>query len=73
MAELLARMRALQRRSPQLQPSKLQVGSLCLDYATHQASWEDTQGKSQEIILTAKEFQLLEYFMRHPGQILTRE
>lgn len=73
MAELLARMRALQRRSPQLQPPKLQVGNLCLDYATHQVSWQNSQGESQEIILTAKEFQLLEYFMRHPQQIVTRE
>ncbi len=73
MAELLARMRALQRRSPQLQPPKLQVGNFCLDYATHQVYWEDTQGESQEIPLTAKEFQLLEYFMRHPQQIVTRD
>jgi DNA-binding response OmpR family regulator len=34
MAELLARLRALQRRSPQIQPEQLQVGNLTLDYST---------------------------------------
>lgn len=73
MAELLARMRALQRRSPQLQPPKLKVGNLCLDYGTNQVSWQNSQGEIREIPLTAKEFQLLEYFMRHPQQIVTRD
>ena len=35
MPELLARMRALQRRTPQLQPKRLQVGNLSLDYASN--------------------------------------
>lgn len=73
MAELLARMRALQRRSPQLQPQKLQVGNLTLDYSTHTVICQTKQGESQIVPLTNKEFQLLEYFMQHPNHIITRD
>jgi len=81
MAELRARLRALQRRSPQLQPQQLQVGNLVLDYGratvTAQIAPDGRRPvfdhQQQVIPLTAKEFQLLEYFMRHPNQILTRE
>jgi DNA-binding response OmpR family regulator len=73
MEELLARLRALQRRSPNLAPQQLQVGNLVLDYSTNQVWIEDKTAKTREITLTLKEFQLLEYFMRHPQQILTRE
>ena len=72
MSELRARLRALQRRSPQFQPQKLQVGHLVLDYGTATVSTQG-QGTQQIIPLTAKEFQLLEYFMQHPNQILTRD
>ncbi len=72
MAELLARMRALQRRSPQLQPAQLQVGKLVLDYGTHTLVYHHQIG-SQEIPLTTKEFQVLEYFMKRPGQIITSQ
>jgi len=72
MAELRARLRALQRRSPQLQPQKLQIGNLVLDYGTATVSTQGPQA-AQLIPLTAKEFQLLEYFMQHPNQILSRE
>ena len=71
--ELLARLRALQRRSPQLQPPKLQVENLTLDYATSTVCFQNTSGEQQVIPLTTKEFQLLEYFMKHPNQILTRD
>ena len=71
--ELLARLRALQRRSPQFQPPKLQVGNLTLDYATSSVSFQNTLGEQQVIPLTTKEFQLLEYFMKHPNQILPRD
>jgi DNA-binding response OmpR family regulator len=71
-AELLARIRALQRRSPQLQSQKLQVGRLILDYATRTVSVEAV-GQQQLISLTTKEFQILEYLMEHPNQILTSE
>lgn len=73
MEELLARLRALQRRSPQLQPPQLQVGTLTLDYNTNTVWWQMESEKQEAISLTAKEFQLLEYFMRHPQQILTSE
>lgn len=68
MAELLARLRALQRRSPDWQPPRLQVGTLELDRQTYEAI-----GSSGRVELHAKEFQLLELFLRHPGQVLTRD
>ncbi|MBD2121795.1 two-component system response regulator RppA [Trichocoleus sp. FACHB-262] len=73
MAELLARMRALQRRSPQIQPSQLQVGHLVLDYGTHQVFLQVASGETAAIALTAKEFQTLEYFMKHPNQVVTSQ
>ena len=73
MAELLARLRALQRRSPQLQPQTLKVGNLELDYGTNTVKCTETSGETKVIPLTSKEFQLLEYFLRHPNQILNRE
>ncbi|MEP0919813.1 response regulator transcription factor [Leptolyngbya sp. DQ-M1] len=71
MAELLARLRALQRRSPELHPKQLQVGSLILDYGAHTVCWQTLDGYQIPISLTAKEFQTLEYFMRHPSQVVT--
>jgi DNA-binding response OmpR family regulator len=73
MLELLARLRALQRRSPQIQATQLKVANLVLDYNTSTIAAPDINGKHQIIQLTAKEFQLLEYFMQHPHQILTRD
>ncbi len=79
-AELLARLRALQRRSPQMQPQQLQVGTLVLDFNTSTVTVQDDRGdthpvgnRPQVLFLTNKEFQLLEYFMRHPNQILSRD
>lgn len=72
MAELLARLRALQRRSPQFQPQELSVGNLTLDYGNSTVSY-NFPGDKQVILLTNKEFQLLEYFMKHPNQIVTTE
>ncbi len=66
-AELLARLRALVRRGVTERPSVLEVGDLRLDPATRQAWREGT-----EISLSAKEFALLETFMRRPGQVLSR-
>jgi DNA-binding response OmpR family regulator len=66
--ELLARIRAILRRQDgQSGPRQLQVGSLILDLQTKEARRD---GKS--IGLTAKEFHLLEYFMRHKGEVLSR-
>ncbi len=73
MEELLARLRALQRRSPQLQPQKLTVGNLTLDYSSCTVCFQNKSGGQSVVPLTAKEFQLLEYFMKHPNQIITRD
>lgn len=74
MPELLARLRALRRRSPQLQPPKLQVGNLTLNYGTHSVTRQGFVDNEKQVIpLTIKEFQLLEYFMKHPNQIVNRD
>ena len=73
MAELLARLRALQRRSPQIQPQQLQVGNLILDYGTNTVCLINENQIKKDISLTHKEFILLEYFLRHPHQILSRD
>lgn len=65
--ELLARLRSLARRGPVERPAVLEVGTLRLDPATHQV-WRD----GSEIVLSAREFGLLEAFMRRPGQLLSR-
>jgi two-component system OmpR family response regulator len=67
-AELLARLRALVRRGERPRPTVLKVGELRLDPATRQV-WRGTD----EIDLTAKEFTLLEAFMRRPGHVLSRD
>lgn len=72
MAELLARLRALQRRSPQLQTQNLQVGSLMLEYGSSSLILQP-QSLAIKILLTAKEFQLLEYLMKHANQIVSTE
>ncbi len=66
-SELAARLRALMRRGPIQRPAVLRVGDLSLDPATRIARRGDTG-----IDLTAKEYALLEYFMRHPGEVLSR-
>ncbi|MBI5018294.1 MAG: response regulator transcription factor [Deltaproteobacteria bacterium] len=65
--ELLARVRALLRRGKPQRSPILKVADLTLDPATRRVS----RGGGP-IELTAKEFSLLEYMMRHPGQVLTR-
>jgi two-component system OmpR family response regulator len=66
--ELLARLRAIARRGQVERPTILTVGDLRLDPATRQV-WRGTT----EIDLTAKEFALLEAFMRRPGEVLSRD
>jgi two-component system OmpR family response regulator len=66
-AELLARLRALARRGLAERPTVLQAGSLRLDPATRQVWRGDTL-----VELSAKEFALLEAFLRRPGQVLSR-
>ena len=67
-AELLARLRALTRRTLAERPTVLVAGSLRLDPATQQVWRGDVA-----IELSAKEFALLETFMRRPGQVLSRQ
>jgi two-component system OmpR family response regulator len=65
--ELLARLRALTRRAPLERPPVLEIDDLRLDPAAHRA-WRG----DQELDLSAKEFALLELFMRRPGLTLSR-
>jgi two-component system OmpR family response regulator len=66
-AELSARVRALIRRGGGDRPATVVVGDLRLDPATRRAWRGDT-----ELTLSVKEFALLELFLRHPGEVLTR-
>ena len=65
--ELLARINAILRRGHLQTPPVLRVSDLTLDPIRHRV-----ERAGQRIDLTPKEFALLELFMRHPGQILTR-
>lgn len=67
MPELLARIKALQRRTSNERGAKVYFGDLCLDPVSHKA-WRS----EKEIKMTEKEYELLEYFMRHPKQTVTR-
>jgi DNA-binding response OmpR family regulator len=66
-AELLARVKALQRRSERERGARIHFADLCLDPVTHKTWRNETL-----IDLTAKEYELLEFFVRHPNQVLTR-
>jgi two-component system OmpR family response regulator len=66
-SELVARLRTLTRRAPQVRPTVLAAGDLRLDPALHRA-WRG----DEELDLSAKEYALLELFMRRPGQTLSR-
>jgi len=65
--ELLARIRALLRRTPITSAPTLHVGDLAIDTAAHRVfSGED------EIVLTSKEYALLEYLVRNAGRVISR-
>ena len=68
--ELVARIRALMRRTKRAEPedTKLSLGSLTVDLSTHTVS----EG-GKEVKLTAKEFMLLRYFLQHRGRVLSRD
>ena len=66
-AELLARVRALLRRSEQDRGAEIRFNDLRLDPVSHKV-WR----RDKEIDLTAKEYGLLDYFMRNPNEVLTR-
>ena len=65
--ELLARVRALLRREPQLHPTRFEIDDLMVDSASHRVT-----RASRSIDLTAKEYALLEYLVRRAGQLVTR-
>jgi two-component system, OmpR family, response regulator len=65
--ELLARIRALLRRVPAERPAVLEVGDLRVDPSSRRVTRSGTP-----VELTAREFAVLEYLARHPGQAVTR-
>jgi len=65
--ELLARIKALLRRPPQIEDEIIKAGNLILDTKRHAVRRDD-----KEIYLTKKEFMLLEYLMRNNGIVLSR-
>lgn len=65
--EFLARVRALIRRPKSQANIVLKIGSISLDRLSRQVS-----GGGQSVDLSGREFELLEYFMNHPGQVLGR-
>jgi len=67
LSELMARLRAVTRRHLTARPVVLQVGDLSLDTATH-----DVRRGDEQLALSPKEFALLELFLRHPGEVLSR-
>jgi DNA-binding response OmpR family regulator len=66
-SEFTARVKALQRRTENERGAKIYFSDLCLDPVTHQV-WQ----KDKELELKQKEYELLEYLLRHPNQIITR-
>jgi DNA-binding response OmpR family regulator len=67
-AELLARIRALLRRGSVDQPARFALADLTLDHGSRRAIRGD-----QPLSLTAREFDLLSYLMRHQGQVVSRD
>lgn len=65
--ELLARVRALLRRPPLQAGTVLQIGTLCMDTASHVV-----ERNGRLIDLSPREYAILEYLMRHPNQVLSR-
>ena len=67
--ELLARIRAILRRpKPSYNNTEIKAGDFVLIPRTRKITYKD-----KELILTLKEFSILEYFMRHPNQVVSRE
>ncbi|OAB59657.1 two-component system response regulator [Phormidium willei BDU 130791] len=66
--ELLARVRALRRRSPLWSGDRLEVSGLSLSLDTMTLTWQN-----QDLSLKTRDFQLLEYLMRHPQQVLSHQ
>ena len=71
--ELVARIRLRLRDTAQAEPSVLTAGRVVLDLLTRRASVDEPDGTRRSIELTAREFALAETFLRHAGQVLSRE
>jgi DNA-binding response OmpR family regulator len=67
--ELLARIRALSRRPAQFRSVKIKLGIFSLEVETHILRSSESN-KISEVALTRKEYQILEYLMTHPNQII---
>ena len=67
-SELLARLRALVRRSPELTAERLRAGAIELDPVRH-----EVRVNERSELLSAREYALLGYFIRHAGQVVTRQ
>lgn len=65
--ELLARVRALLRREGLSKSPEIHAGDLVMNTVTREVKW-----KQKPVELTTKEYAILEYFMRHPGAVITR-
>jgi len=65
--ELLARIRALLRRKEQIKSTNLKIGNLVLDLQSHKVTIDE-----KEIILTPKEYSILEYLMRNKNRVISR-
>jgi two-component system copper resistance phosphate regulon response regulator CusR len=65
--ELLARVRALARRQPAFHPERYEIADLHVDIVAHEVRRGD-----RDIALTAREFALLEFFVRHEGTVVDR-
>lgn len=68
MPELLARLRALERRTTAVRTSKISIGPVVLDTLTHRVSID-----GEELELPRREYMLLKALMENPGRILSRE
>lgn len=66
--ELIARLNALLRRSDGYVSSTIKAGPLALDLLSKQATFHD-----QQLALTAYEYQILEYMMRHNGEVIAKQ
>ena len=68
MKELLARIRAMTRRKPQITANLLQIGELVLNRETFQLEY-----KNKSLYLGKKEYQMMELFMENPGMFISQE
>ena len=66
--ELSARIRLLLRRDTAASSAEIRIGPLCLDTRRHEVTLDD-----EPVVLTAKEFALLRYFMTNPGEVISQE